>query len=136
MKAKRYGIVLIIMLIVVGVVFLFRLYYYLPISNIKLPDDAKTIKMEIYVSDIYGWHVCAEKVVESELEYEQFIEYIRDNNKNDNIQIFLIYKENNSYVVWWDDYSISLVNSIDGIEKEGMNYYLITNNTSYGSFFY
>lgn len=72
----------------------------------------------------------------SELEYEQLKEYIEDNNKNDNIQIFLIYKESNRYVVWWDDYSISLVNSIDGIEKEGMNYYLITNNTPYGSFFY
>ena len=80
--------------------------------------------------------MCAEKVVESELEYEQLKEYIEDNNKNDNIQIFLIYKESNRYVVWWDDYSISLVNSIDGIEKEGMNYYLITNNTPYGSFFY
>ena len=136
MKIKRYGIVLIIMIIVVGVVFSFRLYYYLPISNIKLPDDAKIIKMEIYVSDIYGHHVCAEKVVESELEQEQFIEYIRDNNENDNIQIYLIYKENDRYVVWWDDYSTSLVNSIDGIEKDGMNYYLITNNTSYGSFFY
>ncbi len=71
-----------------------------------------------------------------ELEYEQLKEYIEDNNKNDNIQIYLIYKESNRYVVWWDDYSISLVNSIDGIEKEGMNYYLITNNTPYGSFFY
>ena len=136
MKTKILSKVLIIVLIAVVVFWGAGLYYYLPISNIKLPDDAKTIKMEIYISDIYGLHVCAEKVVESELEYEQLKEYIEDNNKNDNIQIFLIYKESNRYVVWWDDYSISLVNSIDGIEKEGMNYYPITNNTPYGSFFY
>ena len=136
MKTKILSKVLIIVLIAVVVFWGAGLYYYLPISNIKLPDDAKTIKMEIYISDIYGLHVCAEKVGESELEYEQLKEHIEDNNKNDNIQIFLIYKESNRYVVWWDDYSISLVNSIDGIEKEGMNYYLITNNTPYGSFFY
>lgn len=136
MKKKILNIVLLCVLIVVVVFLGGRLYYYLQINNIKLPDDAKTLKMEIYVSDIYGSHVCAEKVVESELEYEQFKEYIKDNNKNDNIQIYSIYKESDRYVVGWDDYSTSLVNSIEGIEKEGMNYYLITNNTPYGSFFY
>ena len=70
MKTKILSKVLIIVLIAVVVFWGAGLYYYLPISNIKLPDDAKTIKMEIYISDIYGLHVCAEKVVESELEYE------------------------------------------------------------------
>jgi len=136
LKKKRLIAVMFILLIAVGVFWGGRLYYYLQISNIKLPDDVKTIKMEISVSDIYGHRVCAEKVVESELEYEQLKEYIKENNKNDNIQIYLIYKEGNRYEVWWDDYSTSLVNSIAGIEKERMNYYLITNNTPYGSFFY
>ncbi|MBQ4536854.1 MAG: hypothetical protein II994_04455 [Lachnospiraceae bacterium] len=136
MKKKGLSILLILLLVVVGAFLGIGLYYYLPMNHINLPEDVKTIKTEIYVSDIYGPHVCAEKVVESELEYEPLAAYIRENNKSDNIQIYLIYQENDRYVVWWDDYSTSLVNSIDGIEKEGMYYYLITNNTPYGSLFY
>lgn len=123
-------------LVLVGVIISLHSYYYLKISKVNLPEDANTIKTKISVSDIYGYHVCAEKVVESELDHEQFIIFIRENNADDNIHVYLIYKENNRYVVWLDDYSVSLVNSIEGIEKEGMNYYLITNNTPYGSLFY
>jgi len=106
------------------------------ISKVKLPEEANTIKTQISVSDIYGYHICAEKVVESELECEKFMTFIRENNMDDNIHVYLIYVEDNRYVVWGDDYSTSLVNSIAGIEKEGLNYYLITNNTPYGSLFY
>lgn len=133
---KKCRIVLIIVLVLVGVIFLFRSYYYLKISKVKLPEDANTIKTQISVSDTYGYHVCAEKVVESELEYEQFVTFIRENNSDDNIHVYSIYKENSRYAVWLDDYSVSLVNSIAGKEKDGMNYYLITNNSPYGSFFY
>lgn len=135
-KYKKYIVILIALVIVVVACFSIRSYYYLRISGVKLPDGAKTIKTQTYVSDIYGYHVCAEKVVESESDYEQFINYVREINKNDNIKIYPIYKEGNRYVVWWDDYNVSLVNSIAGNEKEGKNYYLITNNTPYGSLFY
>lgn len=136
MKTKKYRIALIGVLVLVGVIISLRSYYYLKISKVNLPEDANTIKTKISVSDIYGYHVCAEKVVESELDHEQFITYIRESNSDDNIHVYSIYKENSRYAVWLDDYSVSLVNSIAGKEKDGMNYYLITNNSPYGSFFY
>lgn len=135
-KHKKCGIVLIALLSVVVVFFSIKSYYYFKISSVKLPDGTKTIKMQTYVSDIYGTHVCAEKVVESELDYEQFIKCIREINTDDNIKIYPVYKEGSKYSVWHDDYSVSLVNSIADREKEGKNYYLITNNTPYGSLFY
>ena len=133
---KKYRIVLISVLALVCTIISFRCYYYLKISKVKLPEDANTIKTQISVSDTYGYHVCAEKVVESELENEQFVMFIRENNSDDNIHVYSIYKENSRYAVWLDDYNVSLVNSIAGKEKDGMNYYLITNNSPYGSFFY
>lgn len=135
-KYKKIFAILFAVMIIAVALFSINSYYYFRISSVKLPDGAKTIKTRIYVSDIYGYHVCAEKVVESELDYEQFIKCVREINKDDNIKIYSIYKEGNKYSVWCDDYSVSLVNSMAGTEKEGKNYYLITNNTPYGSFSY
>lgn len=135
-KHKKNFAILFVVVIIAVAMFSIRSYYYFRISSVKLPEGTKTIKMQTYVSDIYGYHVCAEKVVESELDYEEFIKCVREINTDDNIKIYLVYKEGSKYLVWLDDYSVSLVNSIAGIEKEGKSYYLITNNTPYGSFFY
>ena len=135
-KYKKYFAILLAVMIIAVALFSIRLCYYFRISSVKLPEGTKTIKMQTYVSDIYGYHVCAEKVEESELDYEQFIKCIREINTDDNIKIYPVYKEGSKYSVWHDDYGVLLVNSIADREKEGKNYYLIPNNTPYGSLFY
>lgn len=62
-------------------------------------------------------------------------QYIKENNRDENIHIFSIFEYKDIYDIEWDDYLIDL-DCIKEIEKEGMNYYLITNNTQYGSLRY
>lgn len=113
-----------------------NLLYYSKINNVMIPENAVAVASKVSMSDIYGVHICAEMVVASELEYNAFVKFIDDYNEDKNICIYEIYDDGGRYVVWFDDYNTALVNSIAGKEQEGMHYYLITNNTPYGSFFY
>lgn len=137
MKKKRIiRIVLISIVAIVGIlVFAFKSYYYSKINDIKLPEGTRTIKVEVSISDVYGYHVCAEKIVETALSLDELSKFISENNKEEHVNIFLVIKEGSGYQIEWDDYSIN-PNCIKGKEKEGMNYYLITNNTPYCSLVY
>lgn len=132
MKKKRAIRIVLISIVAIAVilVFAFQSYYYSKINDIKLPEGTRTIKVEVSISDVYGYHVCAEKLVETALSYDELSKFIRENNKEENVQIFQVIKDGNGYEIEWDDYSIN-PNCIKGKEKEGMNYYLITNNTPY-----
>ena len=137
MKIKKIiKIVLVsIVAMVVIVVFAFKSYYYSKINNIKLPEGTRTIKVEISISDVYGYHVCAEKIVETALSWDELSKFVIENNKEENVHIFSIMKDKSGYQIEWDDYGID-PDWIKGKEKEGMNYYLITNNTPYFSWVY
>lgn len=135
-KKKMFKVAVIVVIIVVGfIVRACHSYYYSKISDIELPEGTRTIKVHVGISDIYGLHVCAEKIIETPLSCEEVAQYINENNRDENIHIFSIFEYKDIYDIEWDDYLIDL-DCIKEIEKEGMNYYLITNNTQYGSLRY
>lgn len=111
-------------------------YYMEHINGIEFPDNVSVIKTEVSSSDVYGTHVLAEAIIETDLSWEEIREIIDESPNGKNIHVFqLFFKEDGSAeLLEWDDYSLN-GESVEGETKEGMNYYLLNESTPYGSVF-
>ena len=111
-------------------------YYMEHINGIEFPDNVSVIKTEVSSSDVYGTHVLAEAIIETDLSWEEIREIIDESINGKNIHVFPLYfkEDGSAELLEWDDYSLD-GESIEGETKEGMNYYLLNESTPYGSVF-
>ena len=111
-------------------------YYMEHINGIEFPDNVSVMKTKVSTSDVYGTHVLAEEIIETDLSREEILELINTSPKGKNIRVFPLYfrEDGSAELLEWDDYSLS-GKSIEGETKEGMNYYLLNESTPYGSVF-
>lgn len=101
------------------------------IEAIEFPQNVNVIAWQVSDSDVYGIHILAEKVIETELSYEEICEIVKTSTNGEHIGVYQLY-DVPGYDIMWDDYS-NIVDTIDGKTKEGMNYYLLNEHTPYGS---
>lgn len=111
-------------------------YYMEHINSIEFSDNVRVMKTEVSSSDVYGTHVLAEAIIETDLSREEIREIIDESLHGKNIKVFqLFFKEDGSAEsLEWDDYFLD-GESIEGETKEGLNYYLLNESTPYGSVF-
>lgn len=139
-------IVLFSIMITTGFIAFFFHFFYLPnqqmyfdkINSVVLPDDAQVFSTTVMRSDIYGDHVCAEKVIGTKMEFDELDNFLQKNNNdrlNKYIQLLAITEYGDGYIVDWDDYC-SNPNVIVGKEKKGYFYYVVSCNTPYCSLYY
>ena len=111
-------------------------YYMEHINSIEFPDNVSIMKTEVSSSDVHGTHVLAEAIIETDLSWEEIRGIINESPNGKNIHVFqLVFREDGSAeLLEWDDYFLD-GESIEGETKEGMNYYLLSESTPYGSVF-
>lgn len=112
--------------------------YYDKINSVVLLDDAQVLSTTVERSDVYGDHVCAEKVIGTKMDYDELDDFLQKNNSGklyEYIGLFSIKKYGDGYISEWDDYC-SEPNVIIGNEKDGYFYYIVSCNTPYCSLDY
>lgn len=145
-KIKVCIIVLVSVMITAGFIAFFFSFFYLPnqqmyydkINSVVLPDDAQVLSTTVERSDIYGDHVCAEKVIGTKMDYDELDDFLQKNNSgrlNKYIGLYSIEKYGDGYDVRWDDYC-SEPDVIIGKEKPGYFYYIVSCDTPYCSLDY
>lgn len=135
----KYTLVLIVIFVVLLGKTLANAYYLAPFKKIVLPDGVEVIKTSVNVTDVYGWHVNAEKLLETDLDWDEMKENITI-TKIGKARYFILpvcdYTGNNHYTVEWDDYSIDTNSVIQSKGTQGKNYYILQVSTPYGRFTY
>ncbi|MDE5596737.1 MAG: hypothetical protein K2J04_02780 [Lachnospiraceae bacterium] len=64
----------------------------LRVENLNLPEDYVTVyPTKAWISDVYWWHVKAEKVIKCNMGYEAAKEYIETHNSEDALKYIDIY---------------------------------------------
>lgn len=145
-KIKVCIIVLVSVMITAGFIAFFFSFFYLPnqqmyydkINSVVLPDDAQVLSTTVERSDVYGDHVCAEKVIGTKMDYDELDDFLQKNNSgrlNKYISLLNVKKDGDGYDVEWDDYC-SEPNVIIGNERDGYFYYILSCDTPYGSIYY
>lgn len=104
-----------------------KAYYMSHINCIDLPENVHIVKKEVSFSDVYGWHVLAEEIIETDLSWQDIRDIIDLSPYGKHILLFDI---DHDYIEW-DDYHLSYTD-IDGKKRDGMNYFLINEHTPYG----
>ena len=99
------------------------------INSVVLPSDSQTIKTKVSLSDVYGIHVCAEKVICTQLAMSELEQFIKENNSKEVADsVFLIPVDKKSKSIAWDDYNIN-IERLD-LSQQG-NYFYLSWNTPY-----
>ena len=63
-------------------------YYMEHINGIEFPDNVSVIKTEVSSSDVYGTHVLAEAIIETDLSWEEIRKIIDKSPNGKNIHVF------------------------------------------------
>lgn len=130
------AIIFFTIMIIMIFIFFNDTYYMAHINSIDFPEEVTVVKTQVSTSHVYGIHVLAEEIIETRLSWDEIRTIINDSPYGKDIHLFYIpFKDDGKTEnLEWDDYSIELVQSIDGKAKEGMNYYLINEHTPYATF--
>ena len=111
-------------------------YYMEHINAIEFPTNVNVIRTEVSSSDVYGTHILAEEIIETDLSREDIIKIVKQSPNGKNINVFELYfkEDGSAEMIEWDDYTLD-GKAIEGETKEGMNYYLLNESTPYGTVF-
>jgi hypothetical protein len=111
-------------------------YYMSHINAISFPDDVRVVEVQVSTSDVYGMHVLAEEIIETDLSIDEVSDIVKSSSHGENINVFEIEFDENGKVIplfnKWDDYG-TWVDSFTG-NNEGKHYYLLNESTPYEPF--
>ena len=140
MKKHKKLCIIITVILVIAVVFiglyLFKDKYYMShINAISFPDEVKTLEEQVSTSDVYGKHVLAEEIIETELSFDEVSAFVQNSPHGANIHVFEIEFDENGKVMplEWDDYG-TWVDTFKGSNEEGVHFYLLNESTPYEPF--
>ena len=145
-KSKKKSIKLIGLMVLLIVLFVVLIvlteilgnkYYMSHINAIQFPDNVTVLKTQVSSTNVYGTHILAEEIIETELSEEEVEKIVAASPKGTRIVVFPLFFEDDGSAVMleWDDYMLDGT-AIEGETKEGMNYYLLTEHTPYGTVFW
>jgi len=138
-KKVGYTVVLVVVLVFLFGRMLANTYYLAPFKQIVLPEGVKILTTKVSVTDEYGWHVNAEKLLETDLDWKELMDHMaitKSGRARYHVLPVCDYTGNNNYTVEWDDYSIDTNSVIRSKGKQGKNYYILQVSTPYGEFTY
>lgn len=136
LKIRRASVVkrifIIILVLAVAILVMVGLHFHFhwksKIEEIILPEGTETIKTKVSLSDIYGPHMLAVKIIGTDMSYDEIVTFVEANNDSP-VSIFVVCKDGEHYSIEWDDWALD-PDYIKGREEDGMNYYLISLNLS------
>ncbi len=120
---KRCGILVIavVICIIFSLFFGWKIPVYLQLYRINLPDGYGTLKTKVILSDVYTLHIIGERVVNVDMELEEFEQYVRSHNTEKQLGHIMILP----FFRPWDDYAVFPDAYEDKVPEEEKDHYFV-----------